>query len=90
MNEPAALRPVTTPPETLAARSARLQQEAQALAAEALRVALDRTEALQTDFAALASLNALAPGLREEARQMAKELRTRGDNVRVIINRLGN
>jgi len=89
MTEPAKLHTVPQVAESLVDRSRRLNAEATEAARRALGEALATTEALQTEWAALASLTTLDGGLREEARQMAAELSNRAVRVTAILRRLG-
>lgn len=89
MTEPLKLHVHELVAESLPEKSARLHDAARQAAQDALREALAATMALQADWAALSALETLAPGVREQARQMAAELLTRSDTVRAILGRAG-
>ena len=94
MTEPARLRTqfgdITVKyTESLTEKSHRLHTAARQAAQDALREASAATMTLQARWAALAALETLDAGIREQARQMAAELITRSDTVRAILGRLG-
>ena len=82
-----ALTLVPDAPETDAQASRRLSAEAAERAAHAVENLLHNLSCAEADLTAMAGLQALPPGIREECRQLAAQVVLRADTIMAILGR---
>lgn len=82
-----ALTLVTDAPETPAQAAARLQLEAAQQTRKAIYEMLSSLAVTNAEALAIADLEAAAPGIREECRQLTAQLTARADTIMAILGR---